>query len=117
MALERPLQAILQEQQEKLFFHDLIQHIESKGFKQQEHHGEEEGRWTERLLHYRYKLPHGYTEIELSTEDEKAYLIIQEYAAGGAIDTIHYLKYKYKDYDTQKILEELEAKCQLAQLL
>ena len=115
--MERPLHAILLEEREKLFFHDLIQHITSKGFKERQQFGVEDGRWTERLLHYRYHLPHGYTEIEVSTERKMAYLTLFEFAAAGAINNIHYLDYKFKDYSTRKVLEDLDTKCQLVELL
>lgn len=114
--MERPLHAILLEEQVKLFFNDLIQQIESIGFKQCNAHWEEEGRWMERLLHYRYKLPHGYTEIEIDTSDEKAFVTLHEYSPSASIETWHYMDVPVMKYGTQKVLKELDTKIKLVEL-
>lgn len=115
--MERPLEFILQEEQMKLFFHELIQHIESKGFVQKILFTIDEGVWSERLLHYQFVLSHGYTEIEIDTSSESVFVILFEYSSVASINNWHHMDMPKEDYNPQKVLEELNTHTKLVNLV
>jgi len=109
MKQERPIIFIYQEERIKLFFHSLIVHLESIGFVQGEVGRMDEGRYSERMLHYWHKSYAGYTEVELHVEDDRASIELNEFGVQGEKDKYHQWACKLDDYDAAEWLTKLDS--------
>lgn len=116
--MERPIELILQEEQAKLFFHNLISHLESQGYKQGTWGSgiNEEGRWEERDLFYEYSNSFGNSDVELHIDKRIAIVNLSEYSFDNKARIHEFWTWKLNEYKHAEVIEKLEQYSQVHEL-
>lgn len=116
--MERPIEFILHEEQTKLFFHGLISHLESKGYKQGTWGSgiDENGNWTERILFYEYKNSFGNSEVELNYGKRSVFVKLSECSFDNKARINEIWNWKIKDYNLYDVIEKFDYYSQIHEL-
>lgn len=117
MRHERPLISILQDEQTKLYFHDLILYLESKAYINPVNRNTNiGGEWEEQNLHYEYSNSVGNSTVELHIDNRYAYVTLFEYSYDKKVQIHGYWSWRITKYKTKEAIKNLTSKSEIYQL-
>ena len=116
--MERPIEFILQEEQAKLFFHDLITHLETQGYKQGTWGSgiNEEGLWEERDLFYEFENSFGHSEVELHLGKKEVIVSLREHSFDRKSNIHEFWSWRVDEYQLTLAITKLDDHSQVHQL-